>query len=599
MVRNENLSNLVGGKLYLGYGLTENDMLANGKYRVIYVVGDTTAPTVTNTIHLNGATNVAINTKIGATFSEEMDPLTINTATFILKKGTTVVPGTVAYTGVSAVFSPTVNLDSNTTYTVTVTTGARDLSGNPLAKDFVISWKTAAAPDTTAPKVISTINANGATGVAANTKIGATFNEGMDPLTINNTTFTFKQGGDTAVPGEVSYSGVTALFTPKGNLSVGSTYVGTITTGAKDLAGNPLASNYVWSWTVVPGIDFFPPLDTSPPSVGITAQVNGATNVPIDTTVGATFSEGMDPLRMTNVNFTLKETVSGTAVAGTVSYSGVNAVFTPLANLAPNLSHTATIKGGASGVRDLAGNVMTTDFVWAWTTGATPVAVVPLATAANFAILTKAAITDVPASAITGDVGASPITAASIHVICTEMSSGSKIYGVDAAFTTDPVCYNGLAADKTYVDTAVGDMGTAYTNAAGRAAGTGAFLNVGAGNIGGQTLVPGVYTFNGAGVTIPTDVTLSGGPNDVWIFQIAGTLDIAANKKVLLSGGAQAKNIFWQVAGTVTLLAGAHFEGTILAQTNIQLVTGATINGRLLAQTDVALDHNTVVKPAP
>ena len=144
--------------------------------------------------------------------------------------------------------------------------------------------------------------------------------------------------------------------------------------------------------------------------------------------------------------------------------------------------------------------------------------------------------------------------------------------------------------------TAVSNMEAAYTDAAGRTPGVGPFLNVGGGTVAGQTLAPGVYTW-GSNVTITTDLTLSGGANDVWIFQITGTLGIDTDKKIILAGGAQAKNIFWQVSDAVTLKPGSHFEGNILAQTNIAMQTGATLNGRLLAQTAVTLDANTVSAP--
>jgi hypothetical protein len=142
--------------------------------------------------------------------------------------------------------------------------------------------------------------------------------------------------------------------------------------------------------------------------------------------------------------------------------------------------------------------------------------------------------------------------------------------------------------------TAIGDMQTAYTDAAGRPAD---FTEVGAGNIGGMTLPPGTYKWGG-GVLIPTDVTLSGGPNDVWIFQIAGGITQASAAKVILAGGALPKNIFWQAADVVSIGTTAHMEGVILAQTQITLKTGATVNGRLLAQSAVTLDANTVTKPA-
>jgi hypothetical protein len=141
--------------------------------------------------------------------------------------------------------------------------------------------------------------------------------------------------------------------------------------------------------------------------------------------------------------------------------------------------------------------------------------------------------------------------------------------------------------------TAVSDMQTAYTDAAGRTLPD--HTELGSGNIGGLTLASGLYKWS-TGVTIPTDVTLSGGPNEVWIFQIAGDLTIAGATSVLLSGGAQARNIFWQVAGGVGVDLGttSQFEGTILTEAAINLETGASINGRLLAQTAVTLDANTV-----
>jgi hypothetical protein len=142
-------------------------------------------------------------------------------------------------------------------------------------------------------------------------------------------------------------------------------------------------------------------------------------------------------------------------------------------------------------------------------------------------------------------------------------------------------------------------METAYTNAAGRAPTTG-FTELFAGNLSGKTLVPGCYKWS-TGVLINSDVTLNGGPNDVWIFQIAGDLTQASATHVILTGGALPKNIFWQVAGGTGVALGttAHFEGIILAQKAITLNTGASINGRLLAQSAVTLDSNTVSQPAP
>jgi hypothetical protein len=137
-------------------------------------------------------------------------------------------------------------------------------------------------------------------------------------------------------------------------------------------------------------------------------------------------------------------------------------------------------------------------------------------------------------------------------------------------------------------------MQTAYTDAAGRS--TPDFMNLGAGNIGGKTLTAGLYKFT-TSVVIPTDITITGSSTDVFIFQVAGTLTMSSSVKVILAGGAQAKNIFWQVAGAATFGTTSHFEGNVLGQTAINLKTGASINGRMLAQTAVTLQMNTVNIP--
>ncbi|MBK8493060.1 MAG: DUF3494 domain-containing protein [Saprospirales bacterium] len=212
---------------------------------------------------------------------------------------------------------------------------------------------------------------------------------------------------------------------------------------------------------------------------------------------------------------------------------------------------------------------------------------VNLGVAGTFVILSQSGITDVPSSAVTGDVGSSPITGAAILLTCAEVTG--TIYTVDAA---GPLPCRVTNASK--LTTAVSDMQTAYTDAAGRP--NPKYLNLGAGNIGGLTLKPGLYKWTSA-VSIPTDVVLKGSAKDIWIFQVAGTLDMSSAVKITLSGGAKAKNIFWQVSGAVTLGTTSHFEGVILGATGINMQTGASINGRLLAQTAVTLQMNTVNKP--
>jgi hypothetical protein len=217
---------------------------------------------------------------------------------------------------------------------------------------------------------------------------------------------------------------------------------------------------------------------------------------------------------------------------------------------------------------------------------------VELRTAGTFAILAKSGISTVPTTAVTGNLGVSPaaesyITGFSLIADATTVFSTSsqvtgKVYAADQASPT-----------PANLTTAVADMELAFTDAAGRAAD---FTELGAGNIGGMTLAPGVYKW-GTGLLIPTNLTLSGGSTAVWIFQVAEDLTISSGTKVLLTGGALAKNIFWQVSGAAELSSTAHCEGSLISKTSITLGTSASINGRLLAQTAVTLAMSTVVTP--
>ena len=219
-------------------------------------------------------------------------------------------------------------------------------------------------------------------------------------------------------------------------------------------------------------------------------------------------------------------------------------------------------------------------------------------TSPKFVILAKTAISTTGTTAITGDLGVSPVAATYITGFGLAVdptgcfSTSSLVTG--KIFASD---YTGGGCTTTapLLTTAVLDMQTAYTNAAGRAPD---FTEIGAGNIGGMTLPAGTYKW-GPGVLIPTNVTLSGGANDVWIFKIAGGITQASAAQVILSGGALPKNIFWQAADVVDIGTTAHMEGVILAQTQITLKTGATANSRLLAQSAVTLDASTVLQPAP
>jgi Ice-binding-like len=217
---------------------------------------------------------------------------------------------------------------------------------------------------------------------------------------------------------------------------------------------------------------------------------------------------------------------------------------------------------------------------------AAPVTPVDLGGAGHFVILSKTGITDVSASKITGNVGTSPITGAADHLSCAEVTG--RVYSVDA---TGPAPCS--LKEPSRLTNSVGDMQTAYTNAAGRRA---KVTELGAGDIGGLTLAPGVYSWS-TSVSIPKDVTLKGGSHAVWIFQISKNLVVASGKAVILGDSAQAQNVFWQVAGKVTLGTTSHFEGIILSKTLIGMQTGASIDGRLFSQTAVTLQKNSVTAP--
>ncbi|MDA3926607.1 MAG: ice-binding family protein [Kiritimatiellae bacterium] len=219
-----------------------------------------------------------------------------------------------------------------------------------------------------------------------------------------------------------------------------------------------------------------------------------------------------------------------------------------------------------------------------------------LGSAGNFAILAKSGISTVSGSQVTGDMGVSPIGSTAITGFSLIIDS-SGTFSTSTQVTGKIYASDYAAPTPSILTTAVSDMETAYTDAAGRTLPD--YTELGAGNISGMTLSPGLYKWSTA-VLINTDVTLAGGPEDVWIFQIAGNLTMASAQSVILSGGAQAGNIFWQVAGGVGVEIGttAHIEGIILSQASITIQTGASMNGRLYAQTAVTLQSNAVSEPA-
>jgi hypothetical protein len=218
---------------------------------------------------------------------------------------------------------------------------------------------------------------------------------------------------------------------------------------------------------------------------------------------------------------------------------------------------------------------------------------VNLRTAGNYVILSKSGITTTGTTSILGDIGVSPIAATAITGFALVMdrsnqfSRSSRVTGVVRAA-------NYAVPTPARLTTAVLDMQAAYTNAAGRKLPN--FTELGAGNINGRTLAPGLYKWS-TGVSIPIAVTLKGNVNSVWIFQIAKNLTVGNGAIVTLSGGALPQNVFWQVAGQTTLGTTAQFKGIVLCKRLIAFKTGARIKGRALAQTAVTLDAANITRP--
>jgi Ice-binding-like/Bacterial Ig-like domain len=541
---------------------------------------DTALPMVNATDPLNNATGITANKVVSLTFSEAMTASTINSTTFTLKQGTNAVAGTVAYSGLIATFTPTSALLGSTIYTATITTGAKDLAGNALAANTVWLFTTGAAPT-----VLSTDPATTGTNVTANKVVKATFSLAMDPLTLTQSTFTLKQG-TTPVAGAVTYTGTTASFTATSNFLPGTVYTATIATGAKSVSGFPLSSTSTWSFTT-----------DAAPTVTAVDPTDLAIDILLNKVVTATFSVPMNQSTITATTFTVKQGTN--SVAGAVTYAGSTASFTPTSNLVANTLYTATVTTGAMNV---SGFPLASNYVWSFTT-ANPVSVggVNLGTAANYVIFSNTAIANPNAnSTITGNIGTGPgvtstaITGFSLILpsggafsTSSQVVGGGKVYAFDYAVPT-----------PTDVNTASNDMLTAYNDAAGRAP---SFTELYAGDISGKTLVPGVYKWSNS-VVVNTDVTLSGSSTDVWIFEIAGDLNIAAGGtlpsgiKVALSGGALASNVYWQVGGPTGAVLGTYstFNGIILSAKQIIMNTGAVMNGKALAQTQVSLDANVV-----
>jgi hypothetical protein len=294
------------------------------------------------------------------------------------------------------------------------------------------------------------------------------------------------------------------------------------------------------------------------PTIESTTPSDKETGTVRNPVISATFSDAMEPSTINTASFTLEHDDGN--ITGEVEYADKIATFKPSGTLTAKTRYTATI---TTSVESLTGKALENTYIWDFTTGGSTESIeaVDLGAAGNYVILAKTAINNSGTSALSGDLGLSPAATSYITGLAltdyTGYATSAQVTGqVFAADMADPT--------PMLLTTAVENMITAYNDAAGRTKID--FLELGTGNIGSKTLTPGIYKWTNT-VTVPTNVTISGSSTDVWIFQIAENLSVSTDVNVILIGGAQASNIFWQVAGEATFGADSHFEGVILSMT--------------------------------
>lgn len=532
------------------------------------------SPIVTSVNPENGTLNVPLDKKISVTFNQEMKASTFDSTTFTIQ-GSTLVAGTVSFNGQTASFTPTTALTANTTYTGTIKTKVQNVFGQVLQNDYVWTFSTGTTLD---PMVISADPINKATNVVLNKVVAVNFNMPMNSSTLNANTFAVKDGA-TVIAGSVSYTGNTAFFKPNLPLMANKEYTVTVTTEAKNIQGKALKSNYVSTFSTG---------TSSAPSVISTDPLNNATATVLNKSISATFNVAIDPNTINDKTFTIKN--GTTTLAGVVTYTGTTATFNPNTDLLPGTIYTATI----SGAKDMQGTALANDYVWNFSTSTSLVGNnVNLGTAERFGILAGVGVSNNAGfSEIRNmDVGISPGVRSSV----TGFPPAIMVEG--AIYASDDIAPVGISA---MLINAKQDLTNAYLFAEG--ASTPAPATV-AGDQGGKTLAPGIYKSTSTLLIQSGDLTLDaqGDANAVWIFQVASDFTTVggAGGNVILSGGAQAKNIFWQVGGSATIGNYTTFKGNILALTSISMNSHATIQGRLLARNGaiVMTDTNIISKP--
>ncbi|WP_248902973.1 Ig-like domain-containing protein [Flavobacterium sp. K5-23] len=531
-------------------------------------------PTVTITSPANGTINVPLDRVISVTFNKEINAATVTQSSFTLQ-GTNQVVGTISVSGATATFTPNGSLAANTTYTAKINTSVKDLSGNAIQENFIWTFSTGG---TLTPMVASTDPANNSTDVFLNKVVSAVFNMPMNQSTINNSNFTLKQG-TTTVTGTVSYNGTTAFFTPSTPFTANTDYTATIS-GAKNVQGTTLTSPFIWT---------FKTGSTIAPKVVSTNPLDNATNVATNKVVSVTFSMPMDLLTLNTTTFTLKAGTNTVLGSVTHNLAGDTAFFTPSSALSPNTTYKATITNAA---KSGTGISLANEYVWEFNTNAVIVgSVVNLGSAERFGILSGVGVSNNAGfSEIRNmDVGISPGVRSSI----TGFPPAIIVNG--AMYASDDIAPVGIPAMLTQ---AKQDLTNAYLFVEG--ASYSAPITV-SGDQGGKTLVAGIYKSTSTLLVQNGDLTLSGSSTDVWIFQVASAFTTVggAGGNIILTGGAQAKNVYWQTGSSATIGDYTSFKGNILALQSVTMGAYSTAVGRMLARNGaVVMTHtNIITKP--
>lgn len=542
---------------------------------------DITAPRLSSASPADGARNVTLGGDIVVFFTEPLNPATVTTLHFVVQQLDTRVPGTVEASGVSATFHADDALDPNTTYSVIVTNGMQDLAGNALLDSTVWSFRTGNISDSIRPFVQSTQPGSNATNVHRDSVVTATFNEVMNPASMNVVSFSLRAGA-TEVPATVTLIDSTVVLQPRLNLASATEYTATLTTSAADPARNNMESTTIWTFTTGAL------LDETAPTVVRAFPVSEATDVALDTAVSATFGEAMDPATINSLNIRLFGP-GFIEVPATVRYSTTDRIATlvPIAPLLPETRYRFVVTEDAT---DMGGEAMAANTDWFFETGdsITDLTPVTLGSLASFVVLAGDGLNNLNATGLTllnGNIALSPSTSCiSDGVVC----STSNLLVNGARYLNDGV---GIATQARI------DLSSAQTDATARPS-----LET-VEELGGRTLTPGVYASDFT-MTIASGGTLTldaqGNPDAVWIFRVGSSLTVGNNVTVELVNGANAANVFWTVFASSSIGSNTTFAGTVLSGDANSIGADSTLLGRLLGGAGaITLRANTITLPSP